>query len=260
MTHDQTVYLPLCRRYLGVIVDTLDVHVRGDQGPSLRSVLWALALRSDGECEVVGAWPANGGSAQPVPRLFAELKDRGVEAIRVVMCSVPALIDAEARAAYPQAAVLPSLAALLENSVRAVAPSKRRRVGCALRRLTAAQSLDSATEVLDRLAGSSLGHGTPALVQRWRGALAQSAPWFALGARHRRVLMLGDDLVRVTSARVRRGLARQGGLPGPDRVSSRLGLALSRIGPTLVQYKAVPAPGASAPVRPPAAGRLAARP
>lgn len=232
------VVLPLCARYLGVMLARRDVGVRGDDVSAAHSVHWAVGLLADGELEVVGAWLSPCDDARPVQQLFADLKDRGVEAIRFVLSPDPTMTRVDALAAYPRVKVLPSFEALLRESLLQVAPSHRRAVGSVLRSLVTAEALDSAMDALDSFAAGTLGCRHSALVERWHRALVESEPFFALSPRHRRLLLLGDELVRETQARLQRALSRPGSLPSSQRVTSLVETALSRVGHRLPRHSA----------------------
>lgn len=218
--------LPLCADYFGVMLDRLDVRIQGDDVPPVHSVQWAVGLLADGELEMLGAWSSPCDDAGHEQQLFANLADRGVEEIRFVISPDPSMTRADALPAYPRVKVLPSFEALLRECLLQVAPSHRRAVGSALRPLVAAESLDA----LDTFAASGLGRRYSALVDRWHRALADAEPFFALSPRHRRTLLLGDELVRTTHERLRRAFSRPGILPSSAKVSSMVEVALSRIG------------------------------
>jgi putative transposase len=232
-----TATLPLCARYLGVMLARLDVGGRDDDVSAAHCVQWAVGLLADGELEMLGAWLSPADHARP-GQMFADLKDRGVEAVRFVVSPDPAMTRVDVVAAYPRVAVLPSFEALLRACMLQVAPSHRRAVGGALRLLSTADSLELATGALETFAASLLGRRYPALVDRWHRALVELEPVFALGSRQRRMLLLGDELVRGIHERLRRSLSGSGTLPSSARVSSLVEASLARIGHRLPKHKA----------------------
>jgi putative transposase len=230
--------LPLCASYVSVILNRLDVRVEGASGLAVHCAQWAVGLLPDGELEMLGAWLSPSDHARHWQQPFADLKVRGVESVRFVVSPDPAMARGDAVAAYPRVAVLPSFEALLRACMLQIAPSHRRAVGNALRLLSAAESLDLATAALDTFAASLLGRSFPALVDRWRRALVELEPVFALGSRQRRMLLLADQLVRDIHGRLRRSLSRSGTLPSSARVSSLVEASLVRIGHRLPTHKA----------------------
>jgi putative transposase len=250
--------LPLCARYLGVVLARLEVGGPGDDVSAARCVQWAVGLLAGGELEMLGAWLSLSDDARPGQQLFADLKDRGVEAIRFVISPDPTKARVDAVVAYPRVKVLPSFEALLRESLLQVGPTHRRAVGRALRLAVTAESLDSAAGALSAFAADSLGDRYSMLVDRWHRALADSEPFFALSPRQRRMLLLGDELVRQSHVRLRRSLSRPGILPSSERVTSLVEATLSGIGHSLPRWSAARGLAAARYSGRPVAARLAA--
>jgi hypothetical protein len=229
--------LPLCAGYFGVMLDRLDLHQHGDDGQTMCRVHWAIGLLADGELERLGAWLSPCDDAGSEQRAFAELRDRGVETIRFVIGHDRAVTRVDASAAYPRSRMLASFEALLRECLLQVAPSHRRAVGSVLRSAITADSLDSAHDALDSFASSAVGHRYSALADRWHSALLDAEPFFALSARQRRMLSLGDALARDIHGRLRRSLSRRGALPSSASVSALVDVALARIGHRLPKHK-----------------------
>jgi putative transposase len=226
----RTEPLPLCAAYFCVMIDRLETSIQCDEGPAMHSVHWAVGLLADGELETLGARVSPCEDMSAGRRLFADLKERGVEAIRFVVSPDALVSRVDTLLAFPRATVLPSFETLLRECLREVAPSHRGVVRGALRSVVDAESLHSAQGALSSFAAGPLGHRYPALVERWHRVLVDSSPFFALSPRHRRALLLADGLVPEIHERVRRALSRPGMLPSSSSVSARVEVALARIG------------------------------
>ena len=72
---------PLCRRYVLGIFDATIVRLRGADGPSDRSVHWAIGCLVDGECEPLGVWIEAAAGADASVEMVADLMIRGVQRI-----------------------------------------------------------------------------------------------------------------------------------------------------------------------------------
>jgi transposase-like protein len=190
-----------------------------------------VGLLADGELEMLTAWSTLGDDEQHGRRVFAEFKERGVEAIRFVIC--PDAMRADALAAYPNAKFLPSFEDLLGQSLVEVAPAHRAAMRSMLLALFAAPSPQSAAHTLDTIASSTMGVRYRELVERWHRALVEAAPLYGLSRLHRRRLLIADGLVRNTRLRLRRTLLRRGALVRWASVSSVVEVALSRVGQRL---------------------------
>jgi transposase-like protein len=226
----RTEPLPLCAAYFGVMIDRLEASIQCDEGPAMHSVCWAVGLLADGELETLGAWVSPCDDESSVRRLFADLKDRGVEAVRFVVGPDALVSRVHALAAFPRARVLPSFESLLRQCLREVAPTHKGVVRGALRSVVDAESLHSVQDALSSFAAGPLGRRYAALVERWHRVMVDSSPFFALSPRHRRALSLVDGLVPEIHERVRRAHSRPGMLPSSSSVSALVEVALARIG------------------------------
>jgi transposase-like protein len=249
--------LPLCESYFGVVLDRLEVRVLGLEGTLVQSVQWALGLLPDGELEVLGAWQAVCDDTRRGKKLFADLKDRGVETVRFVIGSDTTMTRVDALAAFPRVKLLPSFEGLLRESLAQVAPSHRRALGDALRLLLAAGSLLSANGALDAVA-ATWEHRYPTLIGRWHRALEDLEPLYASSARQRHLLLLADELARDVHVRLRRALPREEVFHSSADVLLQVERSLSRVGHTLVRRRGVLRFGAAGHLSRRVDGRLAA--
>lgn len=72
----------LCSRYLFVRFDRLRIPMLRDGAVVYEEWHWALGLFTDGQFQVLGAWPDEGeGTAQ---RIATDLNDRGIERVHAV--------------------------------------------------------------------------------------------------------------------------------------------------------------------------------
>jgi putative transposase len=226
--------LPLCANYFSVMLDSLQVQVQCEEGLVMHSVEWALGMLHDGEVEVLGAWPASCDDTGLGRKVFADLKDRGVEAIRFVIGSDPTLSRVDALAAFPRVRVLPSFEGLLRETLLQVSPAHKRAVGAALRRVLAAESLDSANSALDSFA-ARWEHQYSTLVGLWQRALEDSQALYALSSRHRHLLLLADEMVVSIHERVRRARSRKEPFHSSAEVFLLVEAVLSQVGHRLAR-------------------------
>lgn len=227
---------PLCCRYLVVLIEVLPSTVREVGVVRDQTVRWALGVLADGQHEVLGIWlhPASGTTGWH--ELFEDLKVRGVEKIRFVASDEPMNAFAAMRAAYPDATVLPSTEQLLRQSLAQVAPRYRSSGAEALGGVCAATTARAARAALTALAASQWGESNPTVVGRWRIAVAQLEPFYALVPRLRRLVLAGDQAAEQVGRTLQRAVARQGCFPAKnaavgfvsavlDRMSGRFGAA-----------------------------------
>jgi len=201
--------VPLCHRYHVVQLNSLNVSLERDAS---ESHVWAVGFLGEDESEALGTWP---GSSREI---FDDLKHRGVEKIRFLVCDDPSELRADACAAYPGTTVLPSLGHLLQQSVARVASRHRRLLTDAIGNIGLHSTFDAARDALSELAAGPFGAAYPAVVERWATAVTDLEPLYALTLRLRRVLLKGDDVVQQLQQRVTRAVDRHG--PFDDRESA----------------------------------------
>lgn len=223
-------HLPLCRRYQALLFDVARVQVGGGGGAASRAIVWALGLTGAGQWDVLGVWPSSIAGASGWPDVFADLKVRGVERVRVF--TFPECEEARqaADAAFPQAISLPSLGWLRRVSLMRAPPRGRPSVAEVVDRVCNAGSLASARDTLDAFASGPLVAHCDASMDLWRGALERLAPYYALPEQLRRHIRSGDDIVVGLHEAVGRAVAKRGAYPDTDAALSLVLEALRRAG------------------------------
>ncbi len=213
-------HLPLCSSYPVVQVGDLSVQVVGEGVAFDQVIHWALGFLSNGECEALGAWMQPDSGQMPWPEVFEGLKVRGVEQIRFVASGESVEVQGGLRGVYPRATAVPSFGGLVTRTLLQVAPRHRKAVAGVLAALCAARDGAAARAVIDGIEAGRWGATYPALAERWRPALEQLAPIYALPPRLRRVFFAGDGAVQQSKRRVCRAVARHG--PFVDRTTAEL--------------------------------------
>jgi putative transposase len=188
----------------------------------------ALGVLADGQCEMLGAWPASRSGAADWCKVLEDLRLRGVERIRFVVCDEPAAMQEALRSVFPGATVVPDLGALLRRSLGEVAPRHRAAAASVLGALSVAGTARSAALGLAALEASPWAAGYPGLVSRWSAAVAQMAPVHSLEPRLRRVVLSGDDRVQQLQQSVRRAVGRHGPFADASAAAAFLAQALER--------------------------------
>lgn len=98
--------VPLCCRYSLVRFGHLPVQSEDVDVASFGSVLWALGVLSDGQYEVLGAWPVPEPFTTEWASVFEDLRSRGVERIDAAVGDELGIDTVALRKAYPSAAAL----------------------------------------------------------------------------------------------------------------------------------------------------------
>jgi putative transposase len=199
---------PLCCRYAVVLFDALRIDVREAGVVRSKSLYLSLGVHAESGPEVLGVWLQQDRGAAFWLEVCEQLRDRGVERIRVLMADGLEGLSEAAEAAFPASAQQFSPVPLIRHSLREAARRDRKLLAAALRPIYAAGSAGRAQAKLDALACGGWGAKYPSTVERWQAARQPLLPLFALPRDLRRLAVLGfdaiEDLHRGLSRRVER--------------------------------------------------------
>ena len=218
----------LCCRYVTTAIQANPTQVRHDGVARDQKLRWAFGMLANGEYEALGTWLEPLSHAGNWHEVFEDLNVRGVEQIRFATSDEPAGLRDAMRAAFPSTAVLPSIGQLLRQSLSDVAPRDRESAGNPLGELAAARTAEAARVALSDIVASPWGKKHPATVDRWRVALDQLAPFYALPLRLRRAILAGDDAAQQIQQNLSRAVARHGAFVDQQAAVSFVVDALTR--------------------------------
>jgi transposase-like protein len=204
---------PLCCRYLLLHVEAVSMPVRESGALNDQTVRWALGVLANGEYEALGAWPKSESHASAWHEVFEDLQVRGVEKVRFIASSERGAERAEGGMAPSGATVLPSTGQMLRQSLAKTAPRHRRLASDALRAIRAAGTVQAARAAVTDLEASPWGAMYPAEMVRWRAAVEDLAPFFALRPRLRRLVHSGGEVALRVAETLQRAVARKGCFP-----------------------------------------------
>jgi putative transposase len=219
---------PLCCRYLLAVLDRLSVKV-GEEGRIRDNVLhWGLGVLSDGQRELLGVWHQSAAIGTFWHAVSDDLKLRGVEKIRFVEGIYATEIEPRMGPSYLGATALPSIGSFMLQ-IAADLPTRDRAGACGfLADLYAAETAQGARTALDYFAARPLGAKHAALVRRWRIALEQIGPLYALVPRVRRIVRSADIAAQELNRTVSRAVGRRGCFPSLEAATSFVAETLFR--------------------------------
>ena len=201
---------PLCCSYLLVLFETLSIQVDEDGLVCDRALRWAFGVLADGQHEVLGAWLGPEACEATWQAVFDDIKVRGVEKIGFVASSEPATVHPVLRAAYPSATSLPSIGQLLTQGLPKPRPRDHEPAVNVLRAAGVAAGARAAQEALAGVAVSRFGPTYPAAVQRWRAAVHQLGPCYAMPPRCRRTMLASEVVLQQLQRSAGRAIGRYG--------------------------------------------------
>lgn len=217
----------LCRRYVAVYFNR--IWTTGAVGAERWPVHhWALGTLGNGQPEALGEWPQDASDAMNWRQAFDDMKDRGVERIRLAISSDLMNFREDLRARFPGAMALPSFAQLLDRSVSQVASRHRAPVGERLREIMNTGSGLEARAALAEFESGRWGARYPVLVADWRLALEQGWALWSLAPPLRREVLSGDGRAAALNRSLRKVVDRHGCFADAEAAASFVKAALAR--------------------------------
>jgi len=107
---------PLCRSYVCAVFDVLSLRIQGEAGPRPVPLLWAIGILSDHLPHYLGAWHMR-GPEDSWPAVADDLRDRGIERLRIVFAPDPVETQAALAAHYRGVTVVPAAASIDDSLI-----------------------------------------------------------------------------------------------------------------------------------------------
>jgi putative transposase len=204
---------PLDSVYPVMFVDAINVKIRDGQVAN-RPIYLVLAVTCEGTRDILGLWAGEHGDGEGAKfwmRILAELRNRGVNDVCMIVCDgLKGLPDASGQV-FPQAVVQTSIVHLLRNSFRYA--SKKDWPALA-RDLKPVYTAPGESAALDRFAEFSEKWESryPAIVRLWTNAWAEFTPFLAYDNEIRAVVCTTNAIESI-NARIRRAVRARGHFP-----------------------------------------------
>ena len=218
--------------YPVVFVDAINVKIR-DGNVANRPIYIALGVTVDGTRDVLGLWAGehgDGAGAKFWMRILAELRNRGVSDILMVVCDgLKGLPDAIGQV-FPQAVLQTCIVHLLRNSLRY---ASRTDWPALARDLKPVYTAPSESAAWDRFAefSDTWASRYPAIVRLWTNAWAEFTPFLAYDNEIRAVVCTTNAIESI-NARIRRAVRARGHFPNEQAALKCVYLAVMSLDPT----------------------------
>ena len=193
----------------------------------------ALAVTADGERDVLGLWAGAHGDGEGAKywlRVLAEVKNRGVADVCIVVCDgLKGLPDAIA-AVWPQAITQTCIVHLLRNSFKYASKRDWAAVARDLKPVYTAASEAAALDAFAEFSGTWEAR-YPAIVRLWENAWAEFVPFLAFD-REIRTIICTTNAIESLNARFRRSVNARGHFPTELAALKHLYLVIISLDPT----------------------------
>jgi putative transposase len=215
---------PLDDVYPVVFLDALVLKIRDGGSVQRRACYLALAIRLDGEREVLGMWFQANEGAKFWMQVLTDLKQRGVQDI--LICCVDGLkgFPEAIEAVFPQTTVQTCIVHLIRHSLKYVPRRQYDAVVRDLKPIYTASNPDTALLALEAFE-QKWGEQLPIIGQAWRNAWEYVIPFMAFPDEVRRVIYT-TNAIEALNRQLRKAIKTKGHFPTEDSARKLIYLAI----------------------------------
>jgi transposase-like protein len=187
---------PLEPFYPVVFLDALRVNIRDEGHVSKKAVYIALAIRLDGQKEVLGMWIEQNEGSKFWMGILNELKNRGLEDILIAAVDGLTGFPDAINAVFPKTEVQLCIVHMIRNSVKYVPYKDRKAVTTDLKEIYLAPSGDAAEAALEKF-GEKWDGKYPAISKSWRSRWNEVIPYMKFSPEIRRAIYTTNSVESV---------------------------------------------------------------
>jgi transposase-like protein len=198
-----------------------------------RPIYVALAVTVDGERDILGLWAGEHGDGEGAKywlRVLAELKNRGVGDVCIVVCDGLKGLPEAIEQVWPQAVTQTCIVHLLRNSFRYASRRDWAQLAKDLKPIYTAPTEAAALEALASFAATWEAR-YPAIIGLWEQAWAEFVPFLAFD-RDIRAVICTTNAIESVNARFRRSVKARGHFPNEQAALKHLYLVIISLDPT----------------------------
>jgi len=204
---------PLDPVYPVLFIDCINVKIR-DGNVANRPIYLALAVTVEGTRDILGLWAGEHGDGEGAKywmRVLAELKNRGVGDVCMVVCDGLKGLPQAIETIWPQAITQTCVVHLLRNSFRYASRKDWSAIAKDLKPIYTAPSESAALDAFVAF-GEQWGDRYPAIIKLWESAWAEFVPFLQFD-NHIRTVVCTTNAIESINARIRRAVNARGHFP-----------------------------------------------
>jgi transposase-like protein len=218
---------PLEPIYPVVFFDALRVNIRDEGHVSKKSVYLALAIRLDGQKELLGMWIERNEGSKFWMGILNELKNRGVQDILIAAVDGLTGFPDAINAVFPQTEVQLCIVHMIRNSVKYVPYKDRKPVTTDLKDIYLAPSADAAEAALEKFA-EKWDYKYPAISKSWRSRWNEVIPYMKFSPEIRKAIYT-TNAVESLNYTLQRNLKTRQSFPNDEAAMKLIYMILQRI-------------------------------
>jgi transposase-like protein len=218
---------PLEPFYPVIFFDALRVNIRDEGHVVKKAVYLALAIRLDGQKELLGMWIERNEGSKFWMGILNELKNRGlVDTLITAVDGLTGFPDA-VHAVFPKAEVQLCIVHMVRNSLKYVPYKDRKAVAADLKEMYLAPSEAAALGALDRLA-EKWDRKYPAISKSWRNRWNEVIPFMKFSPEIRKAIYTTNAIESVNYT-LQRNLKTRQSFPNDEAAMKLIFMVLRRI-------------------------------
>jgi transposase-like protein len=218
---------PLEKFYPVVFFDALRVNIRDEGHVVKKSVYLALAIRLDGQKELLGMWIEQNEGAKFWLGVMNELKNRGLEDTLIACVDGLSGFPEAINAAFPNTEVQLCMVHMVRNSVRYISYKDRKAITADLKEIYLADKEEDGREALEAFA-EKWDTKYPMISRSWRERWNEIIPFFKFPDYMRKAIYTTNAIESVNYS-LQRALKPRMSFPNDDSAMKLIYMTLQRI-------------------------------
>jgi transposase-like protein len=218
---------PLETFYPVVFFDALRVNIREEGHVIKKAIYLALAIRMDGQKELLGLWIERNEGAKFWMGILNELKNRGVQDILITAVDGLTGFPDAINSVFPQAEVQLCIVHMVRNSLKYVPYKDRKAITADLKGIYLAPSERDAQNVLDGF-GEKWDKKYPAISKTWRSRWSEVIPYMKFSPEIRKAIYT-TNAIESLNYTLQRNLKTRQSFPSDEAAMKLIFMILQRI-------------------------------
>jgi transposase-like protein len=224
---DEWRHRPLETFYPVIFFDALRVNIRDEGHVSKKAIYLALAIRLDGQKELLGMWIERNEGSKFWMGILNELKNRGVEDMLIAAVDGLTGFPDAVQAVFPHTEVQLCMVHMVRNSVKYAPYKDRKAVSSDLKEIYLAPSADAAEGALNRFS-EKWDHKYPAISVSWRNRWNEVIPFMKFSPEIRKAIYTTNAIESVNYT-LQRNLKTRQSFPNDEAAMKLIFMILRRI-------------------------------
>jgi transposase-like protein len=218
---------PLEPFYPVIFFDALRVNIRDEGHVSKKAVYLALAIRLDGQKELLGMWIEKNEGSKFWMGILNELKNRGVKDTLIAAVDGLTGFPDAINAVFPDAEVQLCIVHMVRNSVKYISYKDRKAVTGDLKEIYLAPSQEAALAALDRF-GEKWDGKYPTISKSWKTRWNEVIPFMKFSPEIRKAIYTTNAIESVNYT-LQRNLKTRQSFPNDEAAMKLVFMILRRI-------------------------------